>query len=195
MMRRNRSHTHTHTHTHTHVEIVVVAGVQGFSKCTRAHLSLTFSSIANIIQLSQCITLLVCQPSTRNRNICFSLDVHAHKYCFVIFSNIIAINKCLSNPCQNVGTCVARSGMFSCRCANGFTGVFCEISKFYWCDYFIYYYYYYYYYYYNLYMYFILLRVLKNKTVFFYIILLVCFFLGNKQCITRIINTNIKTLV
>ena len=35
-------------------------------------------------------------------------------------------NECLSNPCQNSGTCVDGANSYNCSCAPGFTGHDCE---------------------------------------------------------------------
>nr|XP_034318610.1 neurogenic locus notch homolog protein 1-like [Crassostrea gigas] len=36
------------------------------------------------------------------------------------------INECLSNPCQNGGTCSNNNGSFTCMCADGWTGTLCN---------------------------------------------------------------------
>ena len=38
----------------------------------------------------------------------------------------VDIDECLSNPCQNGGTCFDRIDGFFCRCLFGFTGLLCE---------------------------------------------------------------------
>ena len=39
------------------------------------------------------------------------------------------IDDCAERPCQNGGVCTDRVNDFSCKCAAGFTGKRCEISK------------------------------------------------------------------
>ena len=39
------------------------------------------------------------------------------------------IDDCSGRPCQNGGVCTDRVNDFSCRCAAGFEGKRCEISK------------------------------------------------------------------
>ena len=40
----------------------------------------------------------------------------------------LALDLCVSNPCENDGTCVNGVGAYTCRCATGFTGANCETS-------------------------------------------------------------------
>ena len=44
----------------------------------------------------------------------------------MIHLNITDIDECLSNPCQNGGTCYDKIGKYVCRCMKGFEGVNCE---------------------------------------------------------------------
>lgn len=41
----------------------------------------------------------------------------------------VDVDECLSNPCQNGGTCVDNSGSHSCICLAGWTGQNCTIGK------------------------------------------------------------------
>ena len=41
------------------------------------------------------------------------------------------IKECISSPCQHGATCVDDVNGYSCICADGWTGVFCETSKYY----------------------------------------------------------------
>ena len=45
--------------------------------------------------------------------------------CFVSPDN----NECSSNPCQNGGTCVDGTNMYTCVCIAGFSGAQCQTSK------------------------------------------------------------------
>ena len=38
----------------------------------------------------------------------------------------IAIDECLSNPCQNDGTCQDGDASYNCTCASGYHGTNCE---------------------------------------------------------------------
>ncbi len=38
------------------------------------------------------------------------------------------LNECLSNPCQNGGTCYDRDNSYICSCASGFLGSNCDID-------------------------------------------------------------------
>ena len=39
------------------------------------------------------------------------------------------IGECLSDPCQNGGTCIDEINAFTCVCINGYTGYVCETSE------------------------------------------------------------------
>lgn len=41
----------------------------------------------------------------------------------------VDVDECLSNPCQNGGTCIDNSGSHSCICLAGWTGQNCTIGK------------------------------------------------------------------
>ena len=43
---------------------------------------------------------------------------------FLFFVSVV--DSCLSNPCQNGGTCQATDGGFSCKCTDDRSGRFCE---------------------------------------------------------------------
>lgn len=36
-----------------------------------------------------------------------------------------------TNPCRNGGTCGENNGIPRCTCVNGYSGSYCELSKFY----------------------------------------------------------------
>eukprot|EP00912_Choanoflagellata_sp_UC4_P001407 UC4_evm2s871 len=40
----------------------------------------------------------------------------------------IDIDECRSNPCQNNGLCVDKSGSFYCECLKGYNGTMCEVD-------------------------------------------------------------------
>ena len=40
------------------------------------------------------------------------------------------INECASGPCQNGGVCEDGVNGFTCQCPLGFSGTFCERSKY-----------------------------------------------------------------
>ena len=42
------------------------------------------------------------------------------------------LNVCISEPCQNDGTCNEYENMFNCTCAEGFSGTLCETGKMWW---------------------------------------------------------------
>ena len=47
------------------------------------------------------------------------------------FSTIIKdIDECDSDPCQNAGHCSDDINGYTCICTDGYTGSFCEISKY-----------------------------------------------------------------
>ena len=43
--------------------------------------------------------------------------------------SMLDIGECLSNPCQNGGTCLDQVNAFTCICMSGYTGDLCETSK------------------------------------------------------------------
>ena len=49
--------------------------------------------------------------------------------CVFIISVISDIDECVSDPCQNNGTCVDLVNEFNCTCVLGFTGTNCETSR------------------------------------------------------------------
>ncbi len=51
----------------------------------------------------------------------------------IIVPHITEIDECLSNPCQNDGSCNDEINGYSCTCQEGFEGPACEISKY--CNY------------------------------------------------------------
>ena len=40
--------------------------------------------------------------------------------------NLIALDECLHNPCQNGGTCAGSSDTYTCTCTAGYEGDNCE---------------------------------------------------------------------
>ncbi|XP_053403585.1 integrin beta-like protein C [Mercenaria mercenaria] len=55
-----------------------------------------------------------------------SFGISTGSHC--IQMNVLDVNPCDSDPCQNCGTCtrVGTTGAFTCACADGYTGVLCE---------------------------------------------------------------------
>ena len=46
---------------------------------------------------------------------------------YISLNNSLAdVDECSSNPCLNDGTCIDDVNSFSCLCADGFEGVFCN---------------------------------------------------------------------
>jgi len=39
-------------------------------------------------------------------------------------------NECISDPCQNGGTCNDAVNSFTCQCRDGYTGITCETGEF-----------------------------------------------------------------
>jgi hypothetical protein len=50
-----------------------------------------------------------------------------HKMCFFVSD----IDECMSDPCQNNGTCTDQINAYKCQCVLGFNGTNCENSMFY----------------------------------------------------------------
>ncbi len=49
---------------------------------------------------------------------------------FIVFCLvIIPVDVCLSDPCQYGGVCFKQGTGYLCACADGYTGVNCEIGK------------------------------------------------------------------
>ena len=46
------------------------------------------------------------------------------------FKMFLDIDDCVTNPCLNDGVCVDGVNAFTCKCAHGFRGDTCGISKF-----------------------------------------------------------------
>ena len=47
----------------------------------------------------------------------------------ISFLNIVDIDECLSNPCENGGTCTDHANGYDCSCIPGYTGRDCVIGK------------------------------------------------------------------
>ena len=58
-------------------------------------------------------------------------DLYQFYLLFCQFSST-ETNVCVSEPCQNNGTCNDYENMFNCTCAEGFNGTLCETGKV-WC--------------------------------------------------------------
>jgi len=43
-----------------------------------------------------------------------------------MFSSVLDINECSSNPCQNGATCIEGINAFTCTCSPGYAGTTCE---------------------------------------------------------------------
>ena len=46
-----------------------------------------------------------------------------------MISFLLDIGECLSDPCQNGGTCIDEINAFTCICISGYTGDICETSE------------------------------------------------------------------
>lgn len=47
-----------------------------------------------------------------------------------MYNNVVDVNDCVGDPCQNGGTCVDGVNAFTCTCVTGYDGVNCENSKY-----------------------------------------------------------------
>ena len=45
-------------------------------------------------------------------------------------SNIVDVDECSSQPCQNNGRCLNGIAQYSCRCIEGYAGTNCEQSMY-----------------------------------------------------------------
>ena len=48
---------------------------------------------------------------------------------FVFYANLLDMDECASDPCQNNATCVDLINEFRCDCVPGFNGTLCGNSK------------------------------------------------------------------
>jgi len=44
-------------------------------------------------------------------------------------NHVLEVDECLSNPCENSGICKDSLGAFTCTCATGYLGGYCETSR------------------------------------------------------------------
>ena len=51
------------------------------------------------------------------------------KNSFVFYANLLDMDECASDPCQNNATCVDLINEFRCDCVPGFNGTLCGNSK------------------------------------------------------------------
>ena len=45
---------------------------------------------------------------------------------YIVLTNVVAVDECVSNPCMNGATCVDGINTYTCRCDNGYIGFNCE---------------------------------------------------------------------
>ena len=48
---------------------------------------------------------------------------------FLFYANLLDMDECASDPCQNNATCVDLINEFRCDCVPGFNETFCQNSK------------------------------------------------------------------
>ena len=46
-----------------------------------------------------------------------------------IICALLDVDECVSNPCQNSGSCNDGVGLYFCNCTNGYNGTHCEIGR------------------------------------------------------------------
>lgn len=51
-------------------------------------------------------------------------------YMYNSFQLVSDINECASHLCENSATCVDQVNSYKCQCVAGYTGVYCETSKY-----------------------------------------------------------------
>jgi len=44
-------------------------------------------------------------------------------------NNMIQVNACFNNPCQNGATCTNTGNSYICTCPSGYSGTNCQICK------------------------------------------------------------------
>ena len=49
--------------------------------------------------------------------------------CAIILYGFLDVDECLSEPCENGGTCLDEASRYECQCVDGFRGDNCEIGK------------------------------------------------------------------
>ena len=64
-------------------------------------------------------------PVTTAKRVCLFLFFWSVRL-FISFSDI---GECVSDPCQNGGTCLDEINAFTCICIGGYTGDVCETSE------------------------------------------------------------------
>ena len=60
--------------------------------------------------------------------ITFSREKFLYDVTLMCCLNVSAVDACVSDPCQNFGSCVDMINAYHCECIPGFTGINCERS-------------------------------------------------------------------
>ncbi|XP_072049426.1 uncharacterized protein [Amphiura filiformis] len=92
------------------------------------------SNVANNPVLDMCTTGLTCRNGGTCTNAYFSYADRNTGICscprgfFGRECQLTIEDPCMSNPCQNAGTCISFNTYFLCRCSAEYTGVICEVN-------------------------------------------------------------------